>query len=246
MPGPAPPIVPVAEIERRLQWRVLPAAVFLALMVSLAVMAAVAVLVPARLVTGLPDDPDVAAAHALLDGRLPMRAGELRFRSALAGEAPPGAVFDAAAAARVARARALLERAAARRRGDPRPEVALTHLELALQRYARAEARYRAVTDRGADVPEAHFGLGLALALQAAVEPGQLRARGLRLEALGQLAAVNRRDPVYVPALYDRVLLLEEAGRHEQAVRFARDYLELDPEGPWAARMRALAAAGAR
>ncbi len=242
----AEPPPPVVEIERRLHWRVLALVGFLALMVTLAVVAAVALLVPARLVTGLPDDVDMLAAHAELEGRLPMRSGELRFRSALAGEAPSGAVFDAPTAARVARARTLVERAAWRLRGDPRPEVALGHLDLALQRYARAESRYRAVTDRGLDVPEAHFGLGLALALQAGVEPDPLRARGLRLEAIGQLTAVNRRDPVYLPALYDRALLLHEVGRDAEAARRAREYVAHDPTGPWAARMRELAGPEAR
>jgi len=237
---------PVVEIERRLHWRVLSLAGFLALMITFAVMAAISVLVPARLVTGLPDDPEMAAVRADLRGLLPMRAGELRFRSALAGEAPPGAVFDAGTAARVERARPQVERVRDRRRGDTRLEVALAHLDLALQRYLRAETRYRAVTDRGADVPEAHLGLGVALALQAAAETDQLRAHALRLEAIGQLTAVNRRDEAYEPALYDRALLLEEVGRRAEAARCAREHLALDPTGPWAARMQGIAEAQGR
>lgn len=238
MPQPAPTIAPVAEIERRLQWRVLSIGGFLALMVTLAVMAAVSVLVPSRLVAGLPADADVAAARAILEARLPMRAGALRFRSALAGEALPGAVFGADQAQLVERAAPLLERARARHRGDPRLEVALAHLDLARQRHTLAERRYRAVTDRGVNSPEAHLGLGVTLALQADAERDPLRARALRLEAIAQLVAVDPRDAAFEPALYDRALLLDAAGRRAEALRAAAEYAARDSVSPWALRLR--------
>jgi hypothetical protein len=245
MPQPAPVAAPVAEIERRLHWRVLAVGGFLALMVTLGVMAAVSVLVPARLVAGLPDDPDVAAAATLLRDRLPMRMGALRFRSALAGEALPGALFGPDEARSVEHAAALLERARARRRGDPRLDVALAHLELARQRYPLAERRYRAVTDRGVDSPEARLGLGVALALQATVETDPLRAKALRLEAIAQLVAVDRRDPAHEAALYDRALLLAALGRRDDARRVAAEFAARDPLRAWTERLeRELAAAG--
>jgi len=238
MSQPAPTIAPVTEIERRLHWRVLAVGGFLALMATLAVIAAVSVLVPARIVAGLPDDADVAAASAILHARLPMRAGALRFHSALAGEAPPGAVFGAGEARLAERAALLLERAHTRHRGDPRLEVALAHLDLARQRYALAERRYRAVTDRGVDSPEARLGLGVTLALQADAERDPLRARALRLEAIAQLVAVDPRDAAFEPALYDRALLLDGADRRSEALRVAREYAARDSVSPWAARLR--------
>jgi hypothetical protein len=245
MSTPSPAAAPVAEIERRLHWRVLAVGGFLALMVTLGVVAAVSVLVPARLVAGLPDDADVAAAAALLRDRLPMRAGALRFRSALAGEAPPGALFGPGEARSVERAARLLEQARARHRGDPRLEVALAHLELARGHYALAERGYRAVTDRGVDSPEARLGLGVTLALQATVETDLLRARALRLEAIAQLVAVDARDPAREVALYDRALLLAALGRRDDARRAAREYAARDPLRAWTGRLqRELAAAG--
>ena len=235
---PAPTAAPVAEIERRLHWRVLAIGGFIALMVMLAVVAAVSVLVPARIVAGLPDDVDVTTASAILNVRLPMRAGALRFHSTLAGEAPPGAIFGAEEARLAQRAALLLERARTRHRGDPRLEVALAHLDLARQRYALAERRYRAVTDRGVDSPEARLGLGTALALQADAERDPLRVRALRLEAIAQFVAVDPRDAAHTVALYDRALLLDRVGRRAEALRVAREYAARDSISPWAVRLR--------
>jgi hypothetical protein len=237
MTEPVPTIASVAEIERRLHWRVLAIGVFIALMLMLAVLAAVSVLVPPRIVAGLPDDADVTAASALLHGRMPMRAGTLRFRSTLTGEAPPGAVFGAGETRLAERAVLLLERARTRHRGDPRLEVALAHLDLARQRYVLAERRYRAVNDRGVDSPEARLGLGVTLALQADAERDPLRSRMLRLEAIAQFVAVDPRDSTLGPALYDRALLLDQVGRRAEALRTMREYVALDSVSPWAGRL---------
>ena len=122
--------------------------------------------------------------------------------------------------------------------------MALGHLDLARLRLLPAERRYRAVTERGLDAPEARLGLGVALTLEARVERDALRARGIRLEALAQFVAVARDDPAYAVALYDRALLLAELGRAAEAGAVAREYLALDPSEPWAGRLRrALAAA---
>lgn len=232
-----------AEIERRLHWRWLALVGFGVIILTLAVMAAVSLLVPPRRVAGLPADPDIRAVAAALQGRLPLRAAGLRFRSALAGEASPDAVFGAAEARLADQAAATLARAA-RWRGDPRLEVALGHLDLARLRFFQAEQRYRAVTGGGLDAPEARLGLGVALALEARVERDVLRARGIRLEAIAQLVAVARDDPAHAVALYDRALLLAELGRGAEAEAVAREYLALDPSEPWAGRLRrALAAA---
>ncbi len=267
MSQPPPTAAPVAEIERRLQWRVLALAGFLALIVGLAALAALSLLVPARVLSGLPDDPDVAAGRALLHDRLPVRVGALRFASALTGEAPAGARFGPEQDALAERAARDLERARARRRGDPRLAVALAHLDLAraaasppdartpvpperlaawLRLVTRAERRYRAVTERGADVPEARLGLGVTLALEALAERDPLRARGLELEAIAQWAAVNPRDPAILPALYDRALLLVRVGRRAEGERAAREYLARDATSAWARRLReSLGLAGA-
>jgi hypothetical protein len=266
MTQPVLPPAPVVEIERRLKWRVLAIGSFLAIMATFAVMAAISLLVPPKLVTGLPADPELAAVRAELHGRLPVRAGALRFHSALTGEAPIDTAFGAGQAALVESAIQSIERARARHRGDPRLVVALAHLDLALaaahvpeasaavppeqfaawrRNVTRAERRYRAVTNRGVDSPEARLGLGIALALEAMAERDPLRERALKLEAIAQWAAVDPRDGAALPALYDRALLLAEVKRHEEATRAAREYLALDGTSPWAQRLReALGIAG--
>ncbi len=236
--------IPVAEIERRLRWRVLAIGVFVAFMVALAVVAAVSVLVPTHLVAGLPDDVDVTAASAALHSRLPLDAGGLRFRTALAGEAPPGAVPGVGAQRLAEVAVPLLERARTRHRGDPRIEVALAHLDLARRRYALAERGYRAVADRGVNSPEARLGLGLALALQADAEREPDRVRALRLEAIAQFVAVDPRDPAHTVALYDRALLLHRVGRRAEALRVFHEYAARDSGSAWVGRLaQALGAA---
>ncbi len=229
---------PAAEIERRLHWRWLSLVAFLAMILSLAAMAVMSLLVPPRRVAGLPDDPEVRTVAAELRGRLPVRAGGLRFRSALAGEAPPEAAFGAAEARLVDWAAAALAGAAVRHRGDARLAVALGHLDLARGRLPEAERRYRAVTERGLAAPEARLGLGVALALQARTQSEPWRARGMRLEALAQLVAVDRDDPAHAIALYDRAVVLAELGRAVEAQAVAREYLALDPSPAWAERLR--------
>ncbi len=266
MPAPTPPPVPIAEIERRLHWRAIALGGFLVIIAGLAVLAALSLLVPARVLVGLPDDPRAAAARALLHDRLPVRAGALRFSSSLTGEAPESTRFGAGEESRAEQAVVLLEHARADHRGDPRLVAALAHVDLAraaaevpeahaavpperfaawMRIVARAERRYRSVTVRGVDVPEAHLGLGVTLALEALAERDPLRARALELEAIAQWAAVKPHVAASLPALYDRALLLARVGRRAEADRVAREYLAQDSTSPWAERLRqALGLAG--
>jgi tetratricopeptide (TPR) repeat protein len=190
---------------------------------------------------GLPDDPAVRAAQALLKDVPPATSGPLRFRCELVGagaEEPPGArsrrELGAAEAARVAMAEQWLLAARRRQPRDIRLRCAVAHLDLAAQRFERAEREYRETLDRAPRYGEARLGLGVTLALAAATGGDRSRARRLRLEAIAQLAAVEADDPSYLPALYDRALLLRQVGRREEAVLWARRYLARDPTGRWA------------
>ena len=105
-----------------------------------------------------------------------------------------------------------------------------------------AERGYRAVLYFGDHCPEAHLGLGVTLALEAQLERDLLRARALQLQAAAQFAAVSERDAPYLAALYDRAVMLERVGRRDEARRWARAYLALDPASGWAEKLkRALA-----
>jgi hypothetical protein len=85
---------------------------------------------------------------------------------------------------------------------------------------------------------EARLGLGVTLALRAAAEGDDARARGLRLRAISQFAAVPKADPCYQAALYDRVLLLPGVGQADEARRWAREYLTRDSASAWAVVLR--------
>lgn len=84
------------------------------------------------------------------------------------------------------------------------------------------------------DAGEARLVLGVTLALRAAAESDEARARGLRLRTISRFASVPMNDPCHDAALYDRVLLLTRVERVEEAKRWARAYLEHDPGSPWA------------
>jgi tetratricopeptide (TPR) repeat protein len=187
---------------------------------------------------GLPDDPAVAAARAALGGSLEVAAGELRFESSFDdpdAEHPESPTRERMAERfdRIASAARALEAGRARHPFDPRFEALLGHLELATDRLERAERHYRAATWFTAGYGEARLGLGVTLARRASAEGDERERRALTLEAIAQFAAVDERDRFYLPALFDRTLLLAEVGRMDEARRWTRRYLELEPGGVW-------------
>jgi tetratricopeptide (TPR) repeat protein len=223
-PGPHAPLRP-----RRLAALAFPLA-----LVALGAIAVVALRMPARIVTGLPDDPGLAAVRQRVHGRLAVAPRELRFHSTLLGE---GGAPDAALAEDAARA---LRAARAPWPPDPRRAAAVATLELAAGRPAEAERLYRQALELAPSYGEARVGLGVTLALRATGEGNSEQARGLMLRAISQFAAVAERDPAYVAALYDRAVLLAGVGRLDEARRHADTYLSLDPTSAWALALRRL------
>jgi hypothetical protein len=238
-PVPSPvPVAPVADIERRIKWPLVAVGAFLAVLAGLLVMVAVALFAPAPPVVGLPDDPDAHAARESVRGLTPVGGGTLRFQSALIATDSSARPITAADAWRIARAQVLLERARARGPHDPRLAICFAHLDLARRLYAKAEAGYRSVLYFGDHCPDAHLGLGVTLALEARLERDVVRARALELQAIAQFAAVRPRDEPWLAALYNRAALLGQAGRGDEARRWAGVYLEHDPASPWAQKLR--------
>jgi len=225
------------ELDRRLRWRFVPLLLFGGMMVGLGVAAAVSLLRPRDVITGISDDADARSAYALIRAQRPPGTGALRFHSELTGEAEPGGPQPAPTAASAARA--LLERAEARHLLDPRLPAALGHLDVARHRYEHAERSYHRALMIAPHYGEARLGLGVAYALHAERETNPLEQRSLRLQAIAQFAAVPAKDPVREPALYDRALLLAEVGRSEEAARRAREYLRDYGGGAWAESLRA-------
>ena len=211
----------VAEIERRLQWRAMPALLFLGILALLLGVAFWPSVFPARHVAGLPDDPDVFAAARLLRAHVALPTGELRFESALTGDVVPGVRVVADADERLALAGKLLDQARPRLVHDVRWQVARATLDLARHRYGDAERRYHAALDRYPNYPEARLGLGVTYALAGEIERNPLAQRQRFLRAIAQFACVTPRDAEYEEALFNRALLLDRTGRHDEAARYA-------------------------
>jgi tetratricopeptide (TPR) repeat protein len=234
------PGLPVEALDSRLRWRFVSLVGFGAWMLALGGAAALSLLAPIRTVSGLPDDGDARGAQQFVRNHFPFGTGPYRFASALTGEARAGWPYSAEAADAAAMAEALIARARKHASLEPRLIASLGHLDLGRRLFKRAESRYRLALELAPHYGEAHLGLGVALALSAEFENDALDRRGLRLAALAQFIAVREDDPVYPHALYDRVLLLEDVGRHAEAERAVRAYLALDPSSEWAGRLKAI------
>lgn len=229
----APPAT-TAAIERRLNWRAVPLAVFVLLLALLAAIAMVQLRAPHVPLQGLPDTQEIRIARGLAHGRLLETAGPWRFYSSLLGD---GAMFPTTTAETREAARQvgdLLLAAPAWARSDPRFPSATASLALLGGRHREAERLYRSVADRAPGYGEAQLGVGVALALRASKADSPRYRRSLQLAALAHLLAVAPEDPAYPAALYDRVMLLRAVGRHDDARRSAELYRLNDPSSAWA------------
>lgn len=188
--------------------------------------------------SGLPEDPSVASVIELLGGSIEVDSGDLRFVSTLGEGGGVPDPSDSARTRRLTEAALRLEQARARHRFDPRFDCLLGHVAQASDRLELAERRYRAALSLTPRYGEARLGLGVALARQAAGEGDRGSARGLRLQAIAQFAAVDEGDPFYLAALFDRALLLLDVGRIDEARRLADRYTELEPGSVWSGVLR--------
>ena len=232
----APP--PVAELERRLSWPALPTLLFLAILALLLTLAGISLWLRPAHPTGLPVDPPLLAAMGLPDAGLGVVTADLRFRAAALGGEPASRPGSALELARAREAERLLKRWTVRHPGEPRARAALGALALVRHDYATASNRYREACERAPHYGEGRLGWGVALALDAERTNDAWHRRELTLRAIAQFAAVDPSDREYLPALYNRARLLAEVGRRPDALAFARRYLALDPESPWAIRLR--------
>ena len=229
---------PVRDIESRMRWSVRATIGFLALMVSLLVVGGLAIFAPPRTADGLPDTPDVVRARALLYDQILMSGADLRFRSELTGEWDPAAGVPPEQHSRLARARKLLVAAARDLPTDARTHAALAHAELGLRETNAAALRYRLALEIAPHYAEAHLGLGVALVQSARVTVDTHMRRRLMLQALAQFVAIEEANPLYDCALHNRVIVLLELGRTEDARTLARLAIEKWPDTPWADQLR--------
>jgi len=190
----------------------------------------------ARGPAGLPADAAVDSARAALRDGLPVATLGLRFISSfdMDEHAPPSP--DSASESLAAAARWMV---VARRRlpFEPRAACLSAHLDLAADRLEEAEHFYRAALTLAPRYGEARLGLGVTLARRAATEGDERSVRALELQATAQFAAVEEDDRFYLPALYDRALMLARVGRAAEARQIARRYAALDPGSAWAATL---------
>jgi tetratricopeptide (TPR) repeat protein len=196
--------------------------------------------------TGFPADPGVDAARRALGGRLELAVDPLRFASSFDDQASPAKPLEPdSAVVRLADAARWMAEARTRHPLDPRVLGLSAHLELAADRLELAERLYREALSLAPRYGEARLGLGVTLARRAATEGDERSARALELQAIAQLTAVSAEDRFFLPALYDRVLLLARVGRMVEARILARRYADLEPESAWSGALLRVVGAGA-
>lgn len=235
---------PVEEIERRLRWPALPTLLFVGILVVLLALVAMARWSRPKHPGGLPSDAALLAVTALPDSALGVLLHEFRFRAAAFGGPPRGDSPDAATLVRVGMADARLAAWARRNPREPRVHAARGALALVRHDYRGAADRFKDACERAPHYGEGRLGWGVALALEAERTSDPWSRRALRLRAIAQFAAVDDADrDTQCDALWNRVHLLGETGRAQEAAHFARTFLALEPTGPWAERMRVIAAA---
>ena len=238
MTAPVPVPAPVVELERRLRWPALPTLTFLAFLAALLVLASVSLWMRPAHPRGLPDDAALLERAGLPDASLAVLLGELRFEAAAFGGPPATGANDVVALARAAAAERELELWARAHPAEPRARAALGALALVRHDYVAAAERYREASERSPHYGEGRLGWGVALALEAGRTSEPWQRRALRLRAIAQFAAVDEADAGFAAAVYNRARVLAECGRHDEALGMARRFLALEPDGPWARRLR--------
>lgn len=236
---PTPLAEPAAEFERVFKWRWWAVVGFIGLMLGLAVVAMASLLVPPRIMTGVPDDADARAAWGVVAPGMSAGLLELRLESELGVFSLPEGRVRLEDLRRAEQAEALLALALRRHPDDPRIYTAIGHLELVRQSPNHAARRFQSAVDLAPHHDEARLGLGLALSRLAALEPDPIERRRLQLRAIAQFAAVRPAAHVRLAADYDRAVLLAEVGRDVEARQVAAAYLTGDPSSDWARRLRA-------
>jgi len=237
--APSPLAEPAAEFERHFRWRWLAMVGFLGLMLGLAAVALASLLIPPRVLDGVPDDPDARAAWATVAPGVEAGLLDLRLDGSIGVTSRLGGGVRAADLRRAERAESLLLVALRRNPGDPRIHTAIGQLDLVRQRPNHAARSFQSAIDLAAHHDEARLGLGVTLARLATLDPDPFRERRLELRAIAQFAAVRKTSAVRRDADYDRALLLAEVGRTAEAKKIAAEYFTYDLGSPWAARLEA-------
>jgi tetratricopeptide (TPR) repeat protein len=230
---------PVEAIERRLRWPALPTLLFLGFLVMLLLLAGVSLWLRPQHPVGLPDDAALLTEAGLPDTTLAVLTDGLRFRAAALGGEPTAHTLDAASLSRVERAERALAHWARRHPTEPRVRAALGALALVRHDYRSAADRYKEACERSPRYAEGRLGWGVALALDAERTPDAWARRARLLRAIAQFAAVDEQQPEHALALWNRASLLDEVGRRDEALTFARAYLALDARSAHADRLRA-------
>lgn len=232
----AAPVPPPLDLDRRLKWRFVPIVVFFVTLIGLAVVT-FGSLSPPEPTSGLPDDPAVREARALVRG-VRISTWPYLLHSEFFG-IPDGTagVIDPA---RLETADSLLQIVLRRRPLDARVHAALAAVELARRRLRHAEGGFRRACDLAGHYPDARIGLGVTLALRAEGTPDPFEQRRLRLRAIAQLLDVRPGHPGEAVSLYDRARLAIDVERWDEARRASARLAEIEPGSPAAAEIERL------
>jgi CHAT domain-containing protein len=126
----------------------------------------------------------------------------------------------------------------ARKESNPSPYLGLGAVYFLYADYPLALEQFEAVLKMSPGNPQALVGRGVAR-FELARNSGDAVARmRLENEALADFESVIRAHPASLEAAYNRILLLVEIGRHQDALKAMDDYLSRDPDSLWAGKLR--------
>ena len=134
----------------------------------------------------------------------------------------------------------LFYQALAVREGSLEARLGLGSVYLGKSQFSKARSEFQAVLDATASDTRALIARGVTGYEEALRAEDPVRRDLLLKNALADFDAVLSRDTNSVVARYDRIWVLFERGRHEEALREMDLYLATDSRSIWAARLRDL------
>ncbi len=126
------------------------------------------------------------------------------------------------------------------REGTTEAHLALGYLHLKKGQFSYAEREFQAVLDNRDMQAQALIGRGVSRFEGGLASANPIARSGLMKGALADFEGVLRLNPGSNEALYDKVQVLYQVGRHQEALQGIEAYLARDPDSLWAAKLRDL------
>jgi CHAT domain-containing protein len=118
--------------------------------------------------------------------------------------------------------------------------LGLGYLHLKKNQFSRAEKEFQAVLDLHDTQVQALIGRGVSRFEEGLASDDPMDRSSLLGSALADFESVLRLDPKSSEALYDKVQVLYQVGRHKEALQDIEAYLARDHDSIWAVKLRDL------